>query len=454
MKQLSNQALAWLSLIFEERFGYSFNLKSVEDGISMTLVNQIEGEIVFPHTFPEFFESCSDIPCTIWDAEAEGWESVLKEPLPAPGITHLASKLIEYDQLTSAKIYIKYDIPGLTYWMLNRIEEIGRTDLDNHNRFPAINSHAYKYGYLDRPIVDEWLDILKQIIKRVWPDLKLKKHQFSIKVSHDVDIPSRFAFSTPAGVIKSMVSLALKNKNIKLALMAPFIYLGSKNKIHPLDPYNTFDWLMSISEKNNIKSAFYFICGRTDESKDALYEPDHLIIKQMMVEMYRRGHEIGLHPSYKSFNNPDQIKFEAQRLKEICKGLEIKQSQWGGRMHFLRWSHPTTLQAWSDAGMSYESTLGYADQSGFRCGTCHEYAGFNPLTETILNIKIRPLIVMECTVIDKRYLGLGYTNESFQIFADLKNKCKIVEGNFTLLWHNNRLFSSQEREMYEKVLMV
>src|SRR5690606_37053476 len=139
---------------------------------------------------------------------------------------------------------------------------------------------------------------------------------------------------------------------------------------------NTFDWLMSVSEKNNLTSAFYFICGRTDESKDALYEPDHPIIKKIMLEIYKRGHEVGLHPSYNSYNNPEQIKSEAQRLKKVCKELGIKQSQWGGRMHSLRWSHPTTLQAWNDAGMSYDSTLGYADQPGFRCGTCHDYTGF------------------------------------------------------------------------------
>ena len=52
---------------------------------------------------------------------------------------------------------VHYDIIGLTYWMLARVEEIGRTDLDNHQRFPATSSHAYKYGYIDRPVVDEWL---------------------------------------------------------------------------------------------------------------------------------------------------------------------------------------------------------------------------------------------------------------------------------------------------------
>lgn len=55
-------------------------------------------------------------------------------------------------------------------------------------------------------------------------------------------------------------------------------------------------------------------------------------------------------------------------------------------MHYLRWGHPTTLQAWNDAGMDYDSTLGYADSPGFRCGTCFEYPAFNPITQQQLAI--------------------------------------------------------------------
>ena len=58
---------------------------------------------------------------------------------------------------------------GLTYWILARVEEIGRTDLDNRGRIPATASHAFKHGYLDRPVVDEWLHLLGRVIQRQWP---------------------------------------------------------------------------------------------------------------------------------------------------------------------------------------------------------------------------------------------------------------------------------------------
>lgn len=448
-KFLSENQLSWFQQIFLERFGVKFIFENNNDHVFLKY-ERSEKFIIFSNLDKKFYKfGETDLECYEWNTESEGVEGIIYPILRAPSTKPLISKLINFTE-TGAQIY--YDILGLTYWMLNRLEEIGRVDLDNHDRFPAINSHAYKYDYLDRPIVDEWLDILKQVIQKVWPAIKLKEHKFSIKVSHDVDAPSRFAFSTPVGVIKSMASLALKNKNIKLTLMAPFIYLGSKNKIHPLDPYNTFDWLMSISEKNSLKSAFYFICGRTDKSKDALYDLNHPIIKSLISEIYRRGHEIGLHPSYNSFNNPKQIKVETENLKAICNELGVKQETWGGRMHYLRWSHPNTLQAWNDAQMNYDSTLGYADLPGFRCGTCHEYTAYNPLTDTILNLKIRPLIVMDCTVVANHYLGLGYTKDALHKILEYKKICRRFNGNFTFLWHNSFFSGSSSFEMYRDII--
>src|SRR5690606_19318473 len=109
----------------------------------------------------------------------------------APGVAQLPAPLIS---TTDNGWHIGYDILGLVYWMLNRIEEIGRTDLDRHGRFPATASHAYKHDYLERPVVDEWLHVLGQVMRKTWPEIELKHHAFSMKVSHDVDSPSLYSF--------------------------------------------------------------------------------------------------------------------------------------------------------------------------------------------------------------------------------------------------------------------
>ena len=107
---------------------------------------------------------------------------------------------------------IHFDIIGLTYWMLARIEEIGRTDLDAHQRLLSTSSHAFKKGYLERPIVDEWLHILGQVIQRQWPSLELKKHLFDMKVSHDVDNPSCCGFLNFNQLIKIWDIMLLRSE--------------------------------------------------------------------------------------------------------------------------------------------------------------------------------------------------------------------------------------------------
>ncbi len=438
--------IAWLQILLFERFGHNFGLTWSKDGFTFLSVDDDIRGIRIKSDLGIFGQI--NLPCGEWHAEAEGWRGALLPSLPAPGVSTLTEPLIEQ---SPSGFTINYDILGLAYWMLSRAEEIGRNDLDEHGRFPATASHAYKHGYLERPVVDEWLAILGQVINRQWPMLQLKQHHFSMKVSHDVDIPSRYGFRTVKGLLRAMGGDIVKQRYTD-AMRAPWIRLKTGTELHPADPYNTFDWIMDASERHGLKSAFYFLCGRTDAAKDADYEPEHPAIRHLMRRIHVRGHEVGLHPSYGSYQSPRIVAAEAARLHRVAREEAIHQTEWGGRMHYLRWQHPTTLQAWENAGMDYDSTLCYADRPGFRCGTCFEYPAFEPVEGKCLRLRIRPLIAMECTVIDSRYMGLGTGNIALQKFEQLKNACKSVNGCFTLLWHNSQLAARVEKDLYEALI--
>ncbi len=448
---ISGAALHWLEIVLAERFGHTWRLARTGEGLRLSLV-EVEGAIVFDTLCEAFTLARSDHPFTWWYAEREGWASLLAGPLPSPGVSELASPLVELCAPVETRIH--YDILGLTYWTMARVEEIGRIDLDSHERFAATSSHAFKQDYLERPIVDEWLHILGQIIKRTWPGIELKQHKFSQKVSHDVDVPSRYAFRSWLGTARAMVGDIVKRRDFATALRAPWLRLASGQALHVTDPDNTFDWIMDVSESHGLVSAFYFICGRTSPRLDADYEPEHPAIRSLMRRIYQRGHEIGLHPSYNTYQTPSAIIIEANRLRAVAEVEGIKQSEWGGRMHYLRWEHPTTLRAWEEAGMSYDSTLGYADRPGFRCGTCHEYPGFDPIAQETLKIRIRPLVAMECTVVGPHYMGLGTGEVALAKFKLLKDACRVANGCFTLLWHNSELRSKERRELYKALLVA
>jgi len=102
--------------------------------------------------------------------------------------------------------------------------------------------------------------------------------------------------------------------------------------------------------------------------------------------------------------------------------------------------------------MSWDSTLGYADREGFRCGVCYEYSVFNILTREQLKLKEKPLIIMEESVIRRENLS---AIEMQEIILDLINKVKKYRGKFVFLWHNssfNTEFWNRYKRVYENVL--
>ncbi len=441
--------LRWLSRVLVERYGLPVSLCREEAGCLSLRLEGERGRILFDRRQPDFFLVGADLPHGQWDAGAEGFRPPLGMPLPAPGDDGLPTPLVEQD---AEGWVVHYDIPGLAYWMLSRQEEVDADARDRHGRFPASASHGGRHGYLDRPVVDEWLDILGQVMRRQWPGATLREHRFTTRPTHDVDRPSRYGFAGDLRLLRVMAGDTLRHRRPQALLLGPWVWLTTRRALHPLDPLNTFEWLMATSERHGLTSAFYFICGRTDPRLDADYEPEHPAIRDLLRRIHARGHEIGLHPSYHTYRNPKELANEADRLRRVCGEEGIEQATWGGRMHYLRWHTPMTLQGWQQAGMSYDSTLGYAETPGFRCGTCFEYPAFDPVRGEAPGLRIRPLIAMESSVIGASYLGLGTGEAAFERFATLKSRCRALGGSFTLLWHNSELVTTKQRALYERVL--
>ena len=65
-------------------------------------------------------------------------------------------------------IQLGLDIFGSVFFMITRYEEVVKSDRDEYDRFPAAASLAYQEGFLDRPIVNEYLEILWTCMKRLW----------------------------------------------------------------------------------------------------------------------------------------------------------------------------------------------------------------------------------------------------------------------------------------------
>jgi hypothetical protein len=217
------------------------------------------------------------------------------------------------------------------------------------------------------------------------------------------------------------------------------------------DINNTYDYLMDKSEAKSLKSAFYFMASCLNKKYDSNYSLQDPWIRQLLQRIHHRGHEIGLHPSYDTFQDPQKTSEELQFLQKICQDENIQQEKWGGRQHFLRWEAPATWRNWDIAGLDYDSTLGFADRSGFRCGTCYDFRVYDIQERRQLKLRERPLIVMEGTLLGENYLGLDHDLAWTQI-RRLIAACQLFSGEFVLLWHNSHLLANEDFILYEKVL--
>jgi peptidoglycan/xylan/chitin deacetylase (PgdA/CDA1 family) len=357
-------------------------------------------------------------------------------------------------QQTHDSIQLGLDIFGSAFFMLTRYEEVVKPDRDRFDRFPATASLAYQEGFLDRPIINEYLELLWSYLKTLWPTLQRKPRQFKTYLSHDVDEPFRFAFSGVRRLAKRCAGDLVYRKS-PIALVKS-VHQWSQVKVlqqSHQDPANTFDVIMDLSERHNLHSAFYFITDHSAGAIDGDYNMDHPLMRQLLRQIRDRGHEVGLHTSYNTYQDSEQTQREFHRLQQVCQAEKIEQQQWGGRQHYLRWQTPVTWQNWAAAGLDYDSTMGYADRIGFRCGICYEFPVFDVVQRQALKLRERPLCVMDVTVTRSAYMGLRIDNgEALAAINRIKQHCQSVQGDFTLLWHNTGFIAREELELYQGLL--
>lgn len=445
-------------VLFEEFLGLSYECYEVPgDVVQVRLADAPEtGTLLWPDIF--FYKysaerlitaSLPNEPLSAWNVGRDLPEAkVLKPIIPVIYGKPLGDGTWFEHKVKTIRLGL--DIGGSAFFMLTRYEEAVLPDRDEHGRFPAKASLAYREGFLDRPIIDEYVEILWASMKRLWPELERKQREYQVHLSHDVDNALGAVNKPWLQVLRNIGGDLVKRKDLRLAYRRFMAKYGGN---HDTDPLNTFDFIMDMSERYGLTSTFYFKAGYSNSQFDENYALDLPWIQELLYRIHERGHEIGLHPSYEAFKDSARTCAEFKALLQVVERLKIIQERWGGRQHYLRWENPTTWQIYEEAGLDYDSTLGFADHVGFRCGTCHEFPAFNLRTRKTLRLRERPLIVMDGTLLDSQYMALR-PEQALEWIERLSNTCRHYGGMFSLLWHNTLLIQSWQKELYLKVLRI
>jgi hypothetical protein len=252
--------------------------------------------------------------------------------------------------------------------------------------------------------------------KSYWPDNK----SFAVCLTHDVDeIKKTYQYVT-----RPLIYLINKDWQGFNGQIKAFI-----ERIKGTEPYWTFEDIFMIEKTFSAKSTYFILkeSGRPDLFSRKTWSVlgrnrslDDPRMHELVGKLLENGDEIGIHGSYFSYKNPALLRKETRELEQL-----IKNTITGTRQHHLNLDIPATWEYQVQAGLKYDSSLGFRDTIGFRWGTSFPFFPHNGKEKLpILEI---PLIIMEGSL-------SGFTSKE-QACLTVAEEVRKYHGVLSLLWH-------------------
>ncbi len=263
-----------------------------------------------------------------------------------------------------------------------------------------------------------------------YPDGK----RFAICLTHDVDDIYPPLSHKALSCLYSLISLDIPRLKQDLFW---------ERKGRKSSPYLNFREIMDLERKYGAKSTFYFMTALRDPVR---FRYNIGEIKDELREIVKSGWDVGLHGGYYSYDDPQAIQAEKDRLEKAL-GKEVI----GYRNHYLRFKVPDTWAHLEKCGFLFDTTYGYTNTVGFRNGLCHPFRPFNPKTGNQMKIFEIPLHIMDGALFDLT----GNYQQAWQITENMIDRAANCSGILTVLWHNsvfNCPFRAKWKKIYEKIL--
>jgi len=360
----------------------------------------------------------------------------LKRRQKLPIIYQGVNKINNHIKKTKNLIETDIDIIASSFFMITRYEEVILKKKDEFGNFKEENNLTYKENFLSRPIVDEYIELLWSWLKKLDPILKKKNpwgnKNFAVALTHDIDEIKKYRRPPIFTIVR-----AIKEKKLKKAKKIVCNYIRVKTGLEK-DPYlKSFDYITNLEKKYGFQSSFYFM---TSGERYSLQDHD---LKKIFQKLKKENFEIGIHPSFKAYNNLQTLKLDKKKLEKTV-GEKII----GGRQHYLNWDVLRSWETWEIAGLKYDATLGFNKYIGFRCGTCRPFKPFALLKNRVVDIWEIPLIIMDGALSKKRLALIREYNPLLQYIKIVKK----YQGIFVILWHNSymtNLFTPEHKKTFE-----
>lgn len=333
----------------------------------------------------------------------------------------------------------------LTCWHEFILSHHGQT----RGRVDFRQSLQYRWDFTDVPVVDVYCQLLLFVMERYLPqfireirwgarDLGFRHPsvkpasgirqavpagRFAISLSHDIDYWDFWSAGQKKEVFKYNLRTFFRRPHI-----AAYKILGHtlhKNLIH--DPCRQMSWILSRENRLGVDST-WFIFGKDDYAdprQNYISDPQ----ASGLLGQVLQGKELGLHGSPESAYDPGALQRELDILRSL--GYVVR----GYRSHYLNFDYQKSFQLLEDAGLAYDSTLGYWEHIGFRAGISFPFFPFNIEQNRPFRVLEIPLIVMDTTLYSQRAMNLR-PGAALRQLSRLINRAQNYGSQLSLLWHN------------------
>lgn len=328
---------------------------------------------------------------------------------------------------------------AFAFWWLARVEELlappEADAFDEHGRFRYTASAMHRSGEPYAVPVD---DLAIEIVHRLHDaglDVVDERHGAApLVATHDIDLPWRW---TRAGRRRALRSILddLRRGHVRRAIRTKLAWLAG---LVPgrRDPWDNFDAITTLERAEGAESTSYLLvgCHVSEDGSAELHERGRTWLGDHRGQ--ELGDRIGLHGSYTSSDTPGRLHAELAEL-----GARTGGSHPDHRFHYLR---HRPVEAWpllERTGIRSDSSLGFAEQPGFRAGTAHPFRAWDHEAGTPLELVVIPLALMDASF-DERYLDIRSWRERWIVIGDVLDA--INGGSSSILIHNDRLCNSND----------
>jgi peptidoglycan/xylan/chitin deacetylase (PgdA/CDA1 family) len=305
--------------------------------------------------------------------------------------------------------------------------------------------------YLE-PVVNLWLanqtnnlnstDVIR------WPNGK----KFAVCLTHDVDAVTIPSLQMSLRLIRKLLPAFLKNRQIAKSWVSALYFkttkvLGCDNtngNTGSLKGLNSdlFGPLIALEAKYGFQSTFFFLPEETSHyhvfdgslyryNDRIVFEGQRLTVAELMRELDYRGWEIGLHGTYNSYADSEELKRQKSQVESALR-KEIVSS----RQHYLHFDITQTPLALANAGFKYDSTFGSNRMIGFRNGLAIPFYFYDLKADRPIPLLELPLHIMDVSLLSSQHLDLT-PPEALERTKQLIDRVEAVQGLITLLWHPN-----------------